>query len=80
MNGLYLDEDLVLNSGYQTSSCYLFASAFTYRQTALLEIHTSQEVSEIPIQHSKKKVKESRNMPSVAQKVPGGLGSHISRH
>jgi len=26
----------------------------------------------------KVKVKESRNRPGVAQKVPGGLGSHIS--
>jgi hypothetical protein len=26
------------------------------------------------------KVKESRNRPGVAQKVPGGLGSHISWH
>jgi len=34
MNGLYLDEDLVLNSGYRTSSCYIFASAFTYRHIA----------------------------------------------
>ena len=52
MNGLYLEEDLVLNCGYQTSSCYLFASAFTYRHTALLQIHTSQEHTEIPTQHS----------------------------
>jgi hypothetical protein len=28
----------------------------------------------------KVKVKESRNMPGVAQKVPGGLGSQISWH
>jgi len=52
MNVFYLDEDLVLNSGYQTSSCYLFASAFTYRHTALLQIHASQEQTEIPTQHS----------------------------
>jgi hypothetical protein len=28
----------------------------------------------------KLKVKESRNRPGVAQRVPGGLGSHISWH
>jgi hypothetical protein len=28
----------------------------------------------------KKKVNESPNRPSVAQRVPGGLGSRISRH
>jgi hypothetical protein len=26
------------------------------------------------------KVKKSRNRPAVAQRVPGGLGSQISRH
>jgi len=29
----------------------LFASPFTYKHTALLEIHTSQEETEIPFQH-----------------------------
>jgi hypothetical protein len=28
--------------------------------------------------HSKKKLKQSRNMPGVAQRLPGGLGSQIS--
>jgi len=31
---------------------FLFASAFTYRHIALLEIHSSQEETEIPTQHS----------------------------
>jgi len=37
-------------SGFETSSCYLFAPAFTYRHTLLLEIHTSQKETEIFIQ------------------------------
>ena len=49
MDSLYLEEDMVLNSGYHTSSCYLFASVFTHRNAPLLEIHRSQEETEIHI-------------------------------
>jgi hypothetical protein len=45
----YIDKAFVLYSGYKTLLCYLLPSAFTYWPTALLEIDTRQEQTEIPI-------------------------------
>ena len=63
---------LVLSSRYKSSFSFDSKGRFPYHQHTIVE--------EIRVYILVGEVKESHNRPSVAQRLPGGLGSQISWH